>query len=177
MNRRFVRTLVLAAAGWAIVGVVSLAMSPPLRDAANHFADADDKALVTMGKHVYALRCASCHGRSLQGQPLWQLADQDSWRRAPALDQTGHAWLRADEDLFRIAKFGSLDPAPKAINAMPAFGAILSDGEIRAAVAFIKARWPIGMRVAQSVLNPVSTGMPRDALQSEWTFPPTCRSR
>ncbi len=150
-------------------------MSPPLPESASHLADADDQALVMLGKRVYASRCASCHGRSLQGQPLWQLADQDSWRRAPALDQTGRAWLRGDEDLFRIAKFGSLDSAPK-VSAMPAFGAMLSDGEIRAAVAFIKARWPMGLRVAQSALNPASAGMPRDAL-SDWTFPATCKSR
>jgi mono/diheme cytochrome c family protein len=175
MTRWLPRAAVLVALGCTTLGGVALARLLP--GGASHFADANDKVLVLLGKRVYAANCASCHGRSLQGQPLWQLADRDSSRRAPALDQTGHSWLRADDDLFRIAKFGGLWPAPNAPGAMPAFGAVLSDGELLAVVAFIKARWPFGMRVAQSVFNPGYAGMPRDAARPAWTFPAMCRSR
>lgn len=175
MHRRFVRAAMFVALASSTIGGVALATR--LLGDPSRFADADDKPLVMLGKRVYAANCASCHGRALQGQPLWQLADRDSFRRAPALDQTGHSWLRADEDLFRIVKFGSLAPAPNGPGAMPTFGAVLSDGDILAAVAFIKARWPIGMRVVQAVFNPGHAGVSRDAAQSVWTFPPICRSR
>ena len=152
-------------------GLLSL---PPRRDA-GHFADADDPALVADGKHVYAARCASCHGRHLQGQPLWQLADADSARRAPAHDQTGHTWQHADEDLFHITKFGRFAATPEtAVSYMPGFGTVMADGEMLAAIAFIKASWPIGLRVAQATLNPGSAGMPREAGQAGWTFPANC---
>jgi hypothetical protein len=41
-------------------------------------------------------------------------------------------------------------------------------------MAFIKARWPLGLRISQSLLNPGYGGMPANAQSVEWTFPPTC---
>ncbi len=143
--------------------------------AASHFADAADVALATLGKRVYADYCASCHGRNLQGQPLWQLDDKFAGRRAPAHDETGHTWQHADEDLFHKTKYGRFaaepaDPVP----AMPAFAAILDDQQIFAVLAFIKARWPLGLRVSQAMLNPGFAGMPTDANDVEWRLPPNC---
>jgi mono/diheme cytochrome c family protein len=65
-----------------------------------HFADADNAALVAHGKSVYMGRCASCHGRNLQGQPLWQLKDEFAGRRAPAHDETGHTWQHRTKTSF-----------------------------------------------------------------------------
>src|SRR5258707_1196050 len=65
-----------------------------------HFANADDPAKVAAGRLIYARRCSSCHGKRLQGQPLWQLQDRYSGRRAPAHDESGHTWGHSDEDLF-----------------------------------------------------------------------------
>src|SRR5690242_13092113 len=70
-----------------------------------HFANADEPAGVTAGKKLYTQRCSSCHGKRLQGQPLWQLQDQYSDRRAPALDESGHMWAHSDEQLFQITKY------------------------------------------------------------------------
>jgi mono/diheme cytochrome c family protein len=141
----------------------------------DHFANADDAALVAKGRIVYTGYCASCHGRNLQGQALWQLQDQFVGRRAPAHDATGHTWQHSDENLFAMVKLGRFPDAPKgAVSYMPAFAANLSDGEILAVLAFIKSRWPIGLRASQASLNPGFAGMPADIGTTPWTLPPNC---
>lgn len=140
-----------------------------------HFADATDTAKVTAGRHIYAQRCASCHGRQLQGQPLWQLQDSYAGMRAPAHDASGHTWEHSDEELFHMTKYGHFSGTPPGVRSyMPAFGGSLGDAQILAVIAFIKARWPLGLRVSQALLNPGYAGMPADAQAADWTFPPTC---
>jgi len=119
--------------------------------------------------------CANCHGRRLQGQALWQLRDQYEGRRAPPHDSTGHTWQHSDEDLFHVTKFGKFASTPSnVVSFMPAFEHSLSDADIIAVLAFIKSRWPIGMRASQSMLNPDHKGMPADADKVDWTLPPNC---
>jgi len=140
-----------------------------------HFANADDPATVAAGKVLYMHVCASCHGKRLQGQPLWQLEDQYRGQRAPAHDQTGHTWAHSDEDLFRMTRDGRFPQSPTGINShMPAFRASLTDEQILAVIAFIKATWPIGLRISQAMLNPGEAGMPANAANVEWTLPPNC---
>ena len=140
-----------------------------------HFADATDYDSVARGKQVYKSRCASCHGRYLQGQPLWQADDGYASRRAPAQDQTGHSWYHSDDDLFAKTKFGRFaEAAATPGSAMPAFRATLADRDIVSVIAFIKARWPVGMRVLQAMRNPDRAGMPAQTIDSGWTFPPGC---
>lgn len=140
-----------------------------------HFADADNAALVDQGAQVYMQNCANCHGRRLQGQALWQLRDQYEGRRAPPHDSTGHTWQHSDEDLFHVTKFGKFASMPATvISFMPAFEHSLKDDEILAVLAFIKSRWPTGIRASQSMLNPNHKGMPADADKVEWTLPPNC---
>jgi protein SCO1/2 len=146
-----------------------------LRTLVIHFADADDVAKVAAGKLVYASWCARCHGRRLQGQPLWQLDDQYAGRRAPAHDQSGHTWAHSDEDLFYMARDGRFPSTSRTLPSyMPAYGDSLTDQQIIEVVAFIKATWPIGLRVSQALLNPGNAGMPAHAADIEWTLPPTC---
>jgi mono/diheme cytochrome c family protein len=131
--------------------------------------------LVTQGAQVYQDNCSNCHGRRLQGQALWQLRDQYEGRRAPPHDSTGHTWQHSDEDVFHMTKFGRFAAAPATVvSFMPAFGARLRDDDIVAVVAFIKSRWPIGIRASQSMLNPGHKGMPAGADKVEWTLPPNC---
>lgn len=152
------------------VAIVASAVTPP-----NHFANADDTKLVVQGKEVYRNNCASCHGRSLEGQFLWQLQDQYAHRRAPAHDSSGHTWMHSDEDLFVMTKSGRFPGVPKSVPSyMPAFDHRLTDAEIVATIAYIKAHWPLGIRVSQSMLNPHFAGMPRDADKVAWTLPPIC---
>ena len=123
-------------------------------------------------------RCASCHGRNLQGQPLWQLKDEFAGRRAPAHDETGHTWQHSDEDIFYMIKYGRFPSAPAGdVSFMPAFRDVLDDRDIIAATAFIKARWPTALRVSQAMLNPGRAGMPQRADQTEWRFPPSLLQR
>src|SRR6516162_5516901 len=142
-----------------------------------HIANADDLATVMRGRRIYSDHCASCHGRYLQGQPLWQLVDEYVGRRAPAQDETGHTWQHSDEDLFEVTKYGRFASAPsRYVSYMPAFRDELSDQQILAVLAFIKARWPLGLRVAQAMLNPGHFEMPPDAAEADWTFPPVCKA-
>ena len=160
-----------AIAALAFVCVTARASQLPV----SHIANAEDTSEVAMGKALYMRWCASCHGRRLQGQPLWQLTDEYLGRRAPAHDETGHTWQHSDEELFSMTKYGRLpSTSPDVPSSMPAFNEVLSDPEILAIMAFIKARWPVGLRVSQAMLNPDYAGMPSEADSVEWTLPPTC---
>ncbi|HVZ90928.1 MAG TPA: cytochrome c [Rhizomicrobium sp.] len=140
-----------------------------------HFADADDAVLTQRGEQIYLADCANCHGRRLQGQALWQLRDKFEGRRAPAQDASGHSWQHSDEALFHMTKYGRFAEAPAGLKSyMPAFGPTLSDADVIAVIAFIKSRWPIGIRAAQAMLNPDHKGMPKDADKVDWTLPPNC---
>ena len=166
---------IAAALTAAIVVGWAAAHFPP--SAPTHIADADDPVALMHGRRIYSSHCASCHGRYLQGQPLWQLVDDYAGRRAPAHDETGHTWQHSDEDIFDMTKYGRFASAPpRRISYMPAFSDQLSDRDILAVMAFIKARWPLGLRVAQAMLNPGHAGMPAGADKLEWKFPPTCKA-
>ena len=170
-GRAILDALIAAALGISAL-VLLLNLGAP-RTGSRHFADADNAPVVTHGKSVYRGHCASCHGRNLQGQPLWQLKDEFAARRAPAHDETGHTWQHSDEDIFYMIKYGRFPSSPvSAVSFMPAFGNVLDDRDIVAVTAFIKARWPTALRVSQAMLNPGREGMPQRADQAEWRFPP-----
>jgi mono/diheme cytochrome c family protein len=164
------RLLLLGGIAALVLAAVAQANAPLI-----HFADADDAASVGRGKQIYAAHCAACHGRHLEGQFLWQIQDPGGGRGAPPHDATGHSWMHSDEDLFRMTKEGRFPEWPAgARSGMPAFERRLSDHEILAALSYIKASWPLGIRVSQSLLNPRFRGMPRDAEKVPWTLPPNC---
>ena len=175
-----VRGLLLGCAVVALLAASAVAAALALRAPAApraHFADAENAAAVLEGKRLYASHCAGCHGRKLQGQLLWQVQDEFAGRRAPAHDQTGHTWQHADEDLFAMTKFGRFATTPAAAKSyMPAYAQNLSDDQILATIAYIKATWPLGLRVSQALLNPDYAGMPRNADTVEWRLPPTCQA-
>jgi S-disulfanyl-L-cysteine oxidoreductase SoxD len=142
-----------------------------------YFADADNAALTGLGERIYRAHCASCHGRFRQGQPLWQLDDAFAGRRAPALDETGYTWRRSDAAIFRMTKYGRFGGGSRhRPTAMPAFAGVLDDPGIIAVIAFIKAGWPIGLRIAQAMLNPGFAGMPANADDPGWRLPPNCNA-
>jgi mono/diheme cytochrome c family protein len=142
-----------------------------------HLADAGDAVAVASGEKLYLAYCASCHGRYRQGQPLWQLIDAYAGRRAPALDDTGNIWRRSDEAIFHMVKYGRYaSAAPDGASYMPVFRNVLGDHEILAILAFVKARWPIGLRIAQAMLNPGLAGMPVGVGDPGWRLPPGCNA-
>jgi len=175
-----VRGLLLGCGMAAVLAASAVAAALALRAPSApgvHFADAENAETVQEGKRLYASHCAGCHGRKLQGQLLWQVRDEFAGRRAPAHDQTGHTWQHSDEDLFVMTKFGRFPTTPATVKSyMPAYAQNLSDDRILAIVAYIKATWPIGLRVSQALLNPDYAGMPQNAETVEWRLPPTCQA-
>jgi len=107
---------------------------------------ADEQAAapnLSVGKSVYELHCAACHGAKLEGQPDWQRRLSNGRLPAPPHDDSGHTWHHPDDVLFGITKHGLVPPyAPKGYESdMPAFAGKLSDGEIRAVLAYIGSDW------------------------------------
>jgi S-disulfanyl-L-cysteine oxidoreductase SoxD len=175
LNKSIFRRSLLGVGGAAMAPAVVWLRMHALAAPVTHLADANDNIKVGLGKHSYRLYCASCHGRALQGQPLWQLKDKDAGRRAPAHDASGHTWQHSDEALFQITKYGRFASMPAGPSRMPAFKDRLTDDQILAIIAFIKRSWPIGLRASQAMLNPRYAGMPPEASRAAWRFPPTCR--
>ena len=117
-------------------------------------ADPDDAAQVAQGRAVYAAQCASCHGANLEGQPDWRVRLPNGRLPAPPHDESGHTWHHPDAVLFEITRDGITAYAPKGYESdMPAFGPKLSDAEIWAVLAYIKNRWPPGIRARQARLS------------------------
>ena len=98
---------------------------------------------IAQGQVLYGVRCASCHGKNLEGQPNWQTPLPNGRMPAPPHDKTGHTWHHADNALVGVTKL-SLKPfaGDNYESDMPAFGSILSDEEIEAILTYIKSTWP-----------------------------------
>jgi mono/diheme cytochrome c family protein len=96
-----------------------------------------------LGQEIYAQHCAACHGAKLEGQAGWRKPLANGRMPAPPHDDGGHTWHHPDEVLFAITKHGLVPPyAPPGYQSdMPAFGGVLSDGEIRAVLAYIASHW------------------------------------
>lgn len=138
--------VVAAAAG--IAAAVLPGQVPP--GAARPTIDAADPAQVALGRRVYAERCASCHGAGLEGQPDWRSRRPDGRLPAPPHDASGHTWHHPDGVLFRITRHGPAAIVGEGYESdMPGFEGVLSDTEIRAALAFIKSTWPAREREFQ----------------------------
>ncbi len=109
---------------------------------------------VALGGSLYAKHCASCHGANLEGQPNWRQRLPTGRMPAPPHDASGHTWHHSNDALFRVTKEGSAVGAGGGyVSDMPGFGAVLSDDEIRAVLAFIKSTWPARQRAAQEKSN------------------------
>ena len=110
--------------------------------------------LIALGEAVYAENCASCHGSELEGQPDWKRRLDSGRMPAPPHDETGHTWHHSDGDLFRLTKKGVAAVVGGGYESdMPAFGGVLTDEEILAALAFIKSTWPERQRAYQAEIT------------------------
>lgn len=134
---------VIAAAG--IAGIASTQFGGAGGDVRIPYEDA---AAVRQGEVVYRDACASCHGAELEGQPNWRQRLPNGRLPAPPHDATGHTWHHPDQQLFEITKYGTEKFAPPGYESdMIGFGEMLSDDEILAALAYIKASWPENIQV------------------------------
>jgi mono/diheme cytochrome c family protein len=110
-------------------------------------ADPRDPKVAALGKHVYEEHCAVCHGKNGEGQPNWRQRKPDGTLPAPPHDGSGHTWHHSDEQNFKYTKFGGAALALRGFKSgMPGFKDVLSDREIRAALAHIKTFWPRHIR-------------------------------
>jgi mono/diheme cytochrome c family protein len=99
--------------------------------------------VIAQGRSVYAAQCSTCHGADLEGQPDWRSPLPSGRLSAPPHDASGHTWHHSDDVLFRIVKEGTAAIVGGGYESdMPGFADVLSDAEIRAALAYIKSNWP-----------------------------------
>ncbi|MEK6749766.1 MAG: cytochrome c [Pseudomonadota bacterium] len=107
------------------------------------------------GKRVYAVFCAQCHGKNLEGQPDWRRRKADGKLPAPPHDASGHTWHHTDADLFAMTKHGMVPPLAPAgyVSDMPAWKDTLKDDDIWAVLDYIKSRWPEEQRKYQQEVS------------------------
>ena len=119
------------------------------------------EAVIALGRGLYDENCASCHGANLQGQPDWKIPLENGRYPAPPHDATGHTWHHDDAMLTDYIRRGGqavLDGMGVSMTSgMPAFGEILTDGDIAAILAFIKSTWPDRIRAIQADLAASNT--------------------
>ncbi len=135
----------------ALVAIVGLAAVAILCGVAGmHIfqpSEAHGAVAATSGKDLYMTHCASCHGANLEGQPNWRERKPDGRLPAPPHDASGHTWHHSDELLLRITKLGTEVIVGGGYKSdMRGFGDLLSDGEIRAVLGYIKSTWPERIR-------------------------------
>lgn len=131
---------IAAALAAAAVGGVLLLIAGPYKV---FDVNENRRKQIAQGQLLYNARCASCHGKNLEGQPNWQTPLPNGRMPAPPHDKTGHTWHHTDDALTGVTKLGLKPFAGDNYESdMPAFGAILSDEEIEAILTYIKSTWP-----------------------------------
>ena len=123
---------------------------------AGFYIDTGDPLRLEIGRNLYAMHCAACHGAQLQGQPDWRMRYDNGRLPAPPHDETGHTWHHPDAVLFDITRNGMVPgrTAPEGYESdMPAYAGILADEEIMAVLAYIKSTWPGEIRELHDEVN------------------------
>ena len=147
--------LFLSAAVVLLVGGVIFYFSSPLDKAELGISlQHKDRAVVDVGKAIYADNCASCHGVALEGQANWRQRDADGYLPAPPHDEKGHTFHHPDAYLFLMTKYGIEEMIGKSYpNNMPVFEDKLTDDEIIAALSYIKSTWSRRIQLKHDQIN------------------------
>ena len=148
-------SLFLSAVGFLLVGGVIFYFSSPLdKTELGISLQHKDRAVVDVGKAIYAENCASCHGVVLEGQANWRQRDVEGYLPAPPHDERGHTWHHPDSYLFLMTKYGIEEMIGKSYpNNMPVFEDKLTDDEIIAALSYIKSTWPGRIQLKHDQIN------------------------
>ena len=113
-----------------------------------------DSNAIALGKQLHADYCAACHGENLEGQENWQTPHANGRAKAPPHDAAGHMWHHSDSQNLLITKYGMSEMVGDGYESdMPAFKDALSDEDILAILAFIKAQWPDRMIDKHNQIN------------------------
>ena len=147
--------LFLYGAGALLVGGVIFYFSSPLDKAELGISlQHKDRAVVDVGKAIYAENWASCHGVVLEGQANWRQRDVEGYLPAPPHDERGHTWHHPDSYLFLMTKYGIEEMIGKSYpNNMPVFEDKLTDDEIIAALSYIKSTWSGRIQLKHDQIN------------------------
>ena len=147
--------LFLSAVGVLLVGGVIFYFSSPLdKTELGISLQHKDRAVVDVGKAIYAENCASCHGVVLEGQANWRQRDVEGYLPAPPHDERGHTWHHPDSYLFLMTKYGIEEMIGKSYpNNMPVFEDKLTDDEIIAALSYIKSTWSGRIQLKHDQIN------------------------
>jgi len=90
------------------------------------------------GQRLFQKNCAVCHGKNAQGAKDWRKRNDEGKNPAPPLNGTGHTWHHSYQSLTNTIKNGTV----KIGGNMPAWGAKLSNDEIKLILTWITAQWP-----------------------------------
>ena len=82
--------LILGSVALAALGPAYLVTLPTETAEASITLKPNEPAVVSLGKKVYAQKCASCYGVALEGQANWRQRDNDGYMPAPPHDETRH---------------------------------------------------------------------------------------
>ena len=147
--------LFLSAVGVLLVGGVIFYFSTPLdKTELGISLQHKDRAVVDVGKAIYAENCASCHGVVLEGQANWRQRDIEGYLPAPPHDEMGHTWHHSDSYLFLMTKYGIEEMIGKSYpNNMPVFEDKLTDDDIIAVLSYIKSTWPDRIQLKHDQMN------------------------
>ena len=136
-----------------LVGVaVIIALFAWLASGAASGTRGPDPEMIARGGEIYAANCAACHGASAAGQDPIRPGggySEEGMPLAPALNGLGHTWHHSPQHLFMVIKDGSpLEGSP-----MTAWKGRLTDGEIRAVMAWFRSLWSAEIEAKYSRSN------------------------
>jgi len=101
-----------------------------------------DSAQASRGAAIYAVNCATCHGAKGEGEPNWRVANPDGTYPAPPHDASGHTWHHSDRLLLELIRDGGARYESATFKSrMPAFGARLTEEEMRAVLEYLRSLW------------------------------------
>ena len=118
-----------------------------------------DNRNIVSGEELYGEHCAVCHGADLEGEPNWQIANDDGTMPAPPHDRTGHSWHHDNQLLFDYTRLGGQATLARRglgdfDSGMPAFSDVITDEEIWDILAYIRSTWPDRIQEIQAARNP-----------------------
>lgn len=127
--------------GWAWVGIGGAMVA--LLSAAGGSAQQPPKGDFALGESVYKEICFSCHGATGDGKgPSWL----NTMPRPQVFTDTNYMSRLTDQYLFEVVKYGKLAVLKREVKgspleslAMPSFGHLFDDAQIRELIAFVRA--------------------------------------
>lgn len=91
-----------------------------------------------LGRNLYQLNCATCHGADASGTKNWRQRDAQGKFPPPPLNGTGHTWHHPTAILKELI----MDGTAKTGGNMPAWRGKLSEQDVEAILSWLQTLWP-----------------------------------